>query len=156
MISSPGVKGRQSSEEPGARMRDCNFCIHYSGTSFREGWTEPVSEAQQEAPNQTVATADGLATSQPLALRWQWSALASGPDAGCSRGCGYADAPARLHEGRATHDGPRSCPLVPQSETRTASPTRQTTLGYLAQAGVSRACGRSPHSAPARHTQREG
>src|SRR2546430_15542965 len=109
-------------------MRDCNLRTHYSGTSFREGWTEPVSEAQQETPNQTVATADGLATSQPLALRRQWSALASGPDAGGSRGCGYADAPARLHEGRATPDGPRSCPLAPQSAMWTGSPSQQTTL----------------------------
>src|SRR5256885_16633540 len=100
----------------GARLGLKHSDAHYSGTSFREGWTEPVSEAQQETPNQTVATADGLATSQPLALRRQWSALASWPDAGCSRGFRNGVFPPTLHQGSGTQYEPRTCPPVPQTE----------------------------------------
>src|SRR5947208_295745 len=72
-----------------------------------------------------------------------------------SHGCGSSDGRARRLWGCATHHEPRNSPPFPQSETRTAVPARQTTRGYLAQAGVRRASGRSLRSVPLAHTRRE-
>src|SRR5260370_8109470 len=113
-------------------------------------------QAHPEAPTKQTATSDELVAPQPPAPTPPWSAPGWEPGADGSRGCGYADGRARRLWERATHDGPRSCPLFPQNQTRTALPPSQTPTGALAQTGVSRAWDRSPHSAPPRHTRHEG
>src|SRR5258708_24079754 len=111
-------------------------------------------QAHPEAPTKQTATSDELGAPPLPAPTLPWSAPGSEPAADCSCGCGSCDAPARPLWGRAANDAPRSGPLCPQSETRTARPARQTTVGYLAPTGASRAWDRSPHSVPPRHTPR--
>src|SRR5260221_3202066 len=113
-------------------------------------------QAHPEAPTKQTATSDELGAPQPPAPTRQWSAPGWEPGADGSRGCGYADAPARPLAGRArTHDAPSSGHPFPQNETRTAPPPRQTTRGCLAQAGGAPAWGRSRRSVLLLHTRHE-
>src|SRR6266496_2150382 len=69
-----------------------------------------VEEEEEASPpgsaNQKAAMAGELAKPLRPAPTPQSLALASEPAAESSRGCGYVDAPARPHGGRATHDAP--------------------------------------------------
>src|SRR5258708_37171200 len=72
---------------------------------FSKGRRKP---AHLEAPKKPAATSGELAKPQPFAPTRQWSDRGWEQDAGCSCGCGSADAPARHLWGRATHDEPLS------------------------------------------------
>src|SRR6266567_3668476 len=82
-----------------------------SGIETSRGTTVALVEEEEEASppgsaNQKAAMAGELAKPLRPAPTPQSLALASEPAAESSRGCGYVDAPARPHGGRATHDAP--------------------------------------------------
>src|SRR6266567_7274769 len=125
------------------------------------GWYTTVALVEEEeeasppgSPSKQAATSSELAKSPRPAPARQWSGRGSGQDAGCSCGCADVDVRARRLWERATHDEPSSGPPFPQSETRTALPTRQTTVGSPAQRRADRAWDRGSRRVPPSHTRR--
>ncbi len=84
-------------------------------------------------PKKQVTTSGGLADRRP-APGPQSSRTGSSQGAGCRCDCGWCDERARpLWAHARPPDEPSSGPVCPQSETRKASPARQTSRAYQAQ-----------------------